>query len=213
MDSDKLTKLTKKLQSNHFEVFVAKDENEAREIFMRDIFEKHTPASVSYGDSMTMKSCAILELIKNSGISFIDTFNPEDTWREQIYKRKSALTADMFLTGCNAITEQGQLVNLDMIGNRVAAMTFGPRYVVLFVRTDKLVADIETAMKHIRQVLAPENAIRHRNLKLPCQIDGECHNCNSQYRICNAWSIIEKSYPKYRIKIILIDKSDEIISK
>lgn len=200
-------RIIKALEDNNFEVFSVSSPEEAKRVFIEQIFQPAQPAVVSYGDSETMCSIGVIDFLKNcDDCAFIDTFDKNDTWHEQINKRKLALTADMFLTGTNAITEAGQLVNLDMIGNRVAAITFGPRHVVLFCRMDKVVANLEEAMRVIQEKLAPLNAQRHDNLKTPCQHDGKCHHCKSSQRICNAWSIIEKSYPKHRIKIVLMDE-------
>jgi len=207
MSKENLSKLIVQLKRNNFEVFLATDLRSAKEIFEKEILDKLELSTVSYADSITMKSTGVLDLLRaKTDIDFVDTFDPENSWREQINQRKKALTVDLFLTGTNAITEAGQLVNLDMIGNRISALSFGPRYVVLFIGKNKLVADLNEAFKRIKTISAPLNAKRHPDLKLPCQITGTCHDCMSPQRICNSWSIIEKSYPRHRIKIILIDE-------
>ena len=196
----------KALRDNHFEVFSVSSPEEAKQVFIEKILTAAQPATISYGDSETMRGTGVINYLKNCDhYTFIDTFDKNDTWRTQIHKRKQALTADMFLAGTNAITLKGQLVNLDMIGNRIAAMTFGPRHVVLFCGMDKVVDNLDEAMRVIQEIRAPLNAQRHADLNTPCQFDGKCHHCKSPHRICNAWSIIEKSYPKHRIKIVLMD--------
>lgn len=201
------TKHKKQLERNNFEVYIAKNINVAYKILIEELLPSLKVKSISYGDSKTMHQTDVLEHLKHcKQYRFIDTFNPEDSWREQIGHRKQALTADLFITGCNAITETGCLVNLDMIGNRVAALAFGPRNVILFVGKNKIVPDLEAAFKRIKQVAAIRNAQSHTNLKLPCQQTETCVDCDSPQRICNTWSITEKSYPKNRIKIILIDQ-------
>jgi len=112
---------------------------------------------------------------------------------------------DLFITGTNAVTETGKLVNLDMYGNRVAAITFGPRNVVICVGRNKIVADIEDAMFRIEDYAAPANAMR-LDKKTPCVEDSRCSDCSSPDRICNTWTITEKSFPKGRVKIILINE-------
>lgn len=207
MKNSQLENTISNLKANNFEVFMCKDIKDAKETFQNNILAKIYPSSASYGDSLTMKAVGALDILKNDGkIEFIDTFSPDDSWREQIYKRKEALTVDLFLTGTNAITEEGMLVNLDMIGNRVAAITFGPKNVVIFAGVNKIVSDLSAAMERVKKTAAPKNAIRHDKLKLPCQTDGKCHNCKSPQRICNSWTITEKSYPKGRIKIVLIEQ-------
>jgi len=92
-----------------------------------------------------------------------------------------------------------------MIGNRVAGITFGPRYVILMVGRNKIVVDVNMAMQRIKGLAAPMNANRH-GIKTPCVKKSYCMDCKSPERICNTWTIHEKSYPKGRIKIILINK-------
>lgn len=201
-----ISKTIDSLRSNNFIPFFAKSIDEARIIFNNEILTDLQISSVSYGDSMTLYSTGLLESLKNrSDVTFIDTCCETDEWREKIRKRKQALTVDLFLMGCNAITENGQLVNLDMIGNRVAPLAFGPRHVVVFVGVNKIVSDVEAAFKRIKNVAAPLNAIRHHDIKTPCQSTGVCYDCKSPQRICNTWSIAEKSYPKGRIKVVIID--------
>lgn len=93
-----------------------------------------------------------------------------------------------------------------MIGNRVSGITFGPRNVVLFIGINKITLNLEEAMHRIRTIAAPQNAIRHEGLRTPCHQTGICTDCNSPDRICNVWTITEKSYPAGRIKIILINQ-------
>ena len=192
---------------NGFEVWVVEDKTKAADVFWNELITKLEPKTISWGDSMTVMSLDLLPALRTAeAVEVIETFGEALSWREQIRNRKKALSADLFLTGTNAITEQGQLVNLDMIGNRVAGMTFGPRHVVLFIGTNKIVENLEAAFERIRKWSAPQNAIRHPDLKTPCQKTGVCMDCNSPQRICNTWTITEKSYPKGRIKIILIDE-------
>ncbi|WP_363320269.1 LUD domain-containing protein [Plebeiibacterium marinum] len=104
------------------------------------------------------------------------------------------------------MTESGYLVNLDMVGNRVAPLALGPEHVVLFIGTNKIVKDTPEAFHRIKTIAAPLNAKRHTNFKIPCQTTSICHDCKSNQRICNSWVITEKSFPKHRIKIILINQ-------
>jgi len=207
MENIDINKIIKQLEINNFEVFLAKNIQSAKDIFENNILKQLKFSSVSFGDSITMRKTGILDVLRNKdSIEFIDTFDESDSWKDQINKRKKALTADLFLTGTNAITKKGQLVNLDMIGNRVAPLAFGPRNVVLFIGKNKIVNDLDEAMNRIRTISAPLNAKRHEDLKTPCQKTGICCDCKSPQRICNTWTITEKSYPKNRVKIILIDE-------
>ena len=195
------------LRRNNFEVWLAKDQKEAAEIFFEQIFKPLAPKIVGWGDSMTMLGLEVLPIVRaTEGLQVIEAFEEGLTWREHIYNCKKALSADLFLTGTNAITAKGQLVNLDMVGNRVAGIAFGPRNVVIFAGVNKIVENLDEAFERVRNHAAPLNAKRHPDMNMPCQVTGVCMDCSSEDRICNTWTITEKSYPKGRIKVILIDE-------
>lgn len=208
MDKAIIEKTIAALRHNHFETFQAANTEEARELFFREILPGLPQLeSVSWGDSETMKATGILdELKKNPELSIIHSFGEGMSRKQKIYWRRQALLADLFLTGSNALTQKGQLVNLDMIGNRVGGITFGPKNVVLFIGVNKITEDLEGAMHRIRTIAAPRNAMRHEGLRTPCHKTGVCVDCNSPERICNIWTITEKSYPAGRIRIVLIDE-------
>ncbi len=199
----------KALERNHFAAWVVPSVREARDLFREQILPNLTPAprTASWGDSQTLHATGILdEIRRNPEIELIETFDPAVPRETLIERRRQALLVDLFLTGSSAVTEAGQLVNLDMIGNRIGGITFGPRHVVLFIGRNKLTGNIEEAMRRIKQVSAPLNAMRHEGFKLPCAATGRCMDCDSPQRICNTWSITEKSYPKGRIRVILINE-------
>lgn len=206
--NESLSEITfRNLQKNHFQVYRAQNTTEAKNLFFNEILPSLQPESVSWGDSETMLATGCIEeLEKHPEISLIRTFGTEMSRTQKIYWRRQALQADLFLTGTNAVTQKGQLVNLDMIGNRVAGITFGPKNVVLFIGVNKIVPDLEAAMERIRTWTAPQNILRHEGFPTPCRKTGKCMDCNSPYRICNTWTITEKSYPAGRIKIILIEE-------
>jgi len=194
------------LEKNNFDVFIADDPADAKEIVINSILPEIDVKSVSWGDSLTLYSTGILEIFKqNSNIHVIETFDEETSREEIMERRRKALLVDLFFTGTNAVTETGTLVNLDMVGNRVAGIVFGPSYVVLTVGRNKIVSDLNEAMRRIKNFAAPTNAIRH-HIKTPCVKTSYCMNCKSPGRICNIWTINEKSFPKGRIKVILINK-------
>jgi hypothetical protein len=203
----KLEKCEKALERNNFQVFRAGEVTEAREIVFAEILPMIRPKTVSWGDSLTLAATGVLDEIRQAGdIQLIETFGPHLSRDEKTKRRRQALLVDLFFTGTNAVTETGKLVNLDMVGNRVAAMIFGPRNVVLMVGRNKIVPEVEDAMRRIKGYAAPINAMRHDGFKTPCRKTGRCMECSSPDRICNAWSVIEKSFPKERIKVVLIDQ-------
>lgn len=207
MDKTNIEATIKALKHNLFDVYFAENAAHAREIFFRDIFPAQQIESVSWGDSETLKATGILDELKHDPhISMIRTFGTELSRAQKIYWRRQALHADLFLTGSNALTQNGQLVNLDMVGNRVGGIVFGPKQVVLFIGINKITENLEAAMHRIRTIAAPRNAMKHEGFRTPCHKTGICTDCNSPDRICNVWSITEKSYPAGRIKVVLINQ-------
>lgn len=205
---DMIKQTTKALIHNGYEVFLVPTEQAAMQLFWNQILPELKPQTIAWGDSLTLHGLDILpKLEQSTNIDLIETFGVDLSHREQIINRKTALSADLFLTGTNAVTMRGQLVNLDMIGNRIAGITFGPRNVVIFVGVNKIVENLDAAFERIRSIAAPQNAKRHGDIKTPCQVTGICTDCSSPYRICNSWLITEKSYPINRIKIILINQT------
>lgn len=194
------------LEKNNFVVFLVETCHEARRLVMETILPAAGAKRVSWGDSLTLYATGILDEIRgNAGIDLIETFE-ESLPRHQIMdRRRQALSADLFFTGTNAVTESGKLVNLDMVGNRVSAMVFGPKGVIVLAGRNKIVPGVEEAMERIKGVAAPLNAMRHSDLKTPCRETGRCMECDSPDRICNVWCITEKSFPPGRIRVVLIN--------
>ena len=207
MEKEIIEQTIKSLERNHFEGYFANDRQEAKNIFFNEIFDKIKPTTISWGDSETMKATGILpEIEQHPECILIRTFQDGYSRAQKTYWRRQALHADLFVSGTNALTCNGQLVNVDMVGNRVAGITFGPEHVVLFIGTNKITDNLEKAMERIRTIAAPLNAIRHPHLHTPCQKTQTCMNCQSTDRLCNTWTITEKSFPQKRIKIILINE-------
>ena len=203
----RLERCKKALEKNNFEVFVAADSQSAATIFLDEILPGIEVKRAAWGDSLTFLATGVLEMISaDPDIRMIDPFDMQMSQQDRWERRRKALLSDLFFTGSNAVTETGLLVNLDMVGNRVAGITFGPRYVVLFIGRNKVVPTLEDAMQRVKRFAAPANAIRHPGLKTPCVKTALCADCSSPDRICNTWCITEKSFPKGRIKIILIDQ-------
>jgi len=202
----RLEDLKKSLEENNFEVFLANNFSEAKEIVQKEILLKTGAKSVSWGGSLTFTETGLYDDIKNSpDLEVLDVYDKNLSDEEKNKLRREALLVDLFITGTNAVTETGNLVNLDMYGNRVAAITFGPKYVVIIVGRNKIVPDIEDAMFRIKNYAAPVNSMR-LDKKTPCIKTSFCEECKSPDRICNTWTITEKSFPKGRIKVVLINE-------
>ncbi|MBW2264856.1 MAG: lactate utilization protein [Deltaproteobacteria bacterium] len=202
----RLQDLKKVLEGNNFEVFLAESASEAKDVVLDEILPKAGAKTVSWGGSLTFTSSGLYEVIRdNTDLEVLDTFDKKISDKEKSELRREALLVDIFITGTNAITETGKLVNLDMIGNRVAAITFGPKAVVIMAGRNKIVPDIEQAMLRIKNYAAPVNTMR-LDKKTPCIKTSYCEDCKSPERICNTWTITEKSFPKGRVKIVLINE-------
>ncbi len=194
------------LEKNNFDAFIAETPSDAKKIVIDQILPEIDIETVSWGDSLTLYSTGILQYFKEkSGIHLIETFGESISRDKSIKRRREAILADLFFTGTNAVIESGMLVNLDMIGNRVGGITFGPKVVVIMVGRNKIVSNLDEAMNRIKNIAAPANAIRHGK-KTPCVKTSYCMDCTSPDRICNIWTIHEKSHPKDRIKVILINR-------
>lgn len=202
----KLENVKEALESNNFEVFIADNSEEASKIVLEKIILNENIKSMSWGGSMTFVGTGLYDALKDQKkFKILDTFDKSLSNDEKTQLRREALLTDLFITGTNALTEDGCLVNLDMIGNRVGALTFGPKYVLVLTGRNKIVPDINTGMERIKNYVAPTNAMR-LDMKTPCVKTGECSECKASARICNTWTITQKSFPKKRVKIVLINE-------
>lgn len=202
----RLVQIKEALEKNNFDVFIADSATEAKRLLLEEIVPGVNAASLSWGGSMTVRATGVLDaLLQEAKLTILNPDDPALSREEKLELRRKALLADLYITGTNAIIETGQLVNLDMFGNRVGAITFGPKYVIILVGRNKIMPDLESAMLRIKEFAAPMNAMR-LDMKTPCAQTGECEECNSPMRICNSWAITEKSFPKGRIKVVLINE-------
>lgn len=207
----RLEQCRKSLSGNNFEAHIAENCAQAKELVLKEIIPGSKANTFSYAGSKTVEHLGILDDIrKNPELKIVESFGPPAKNRkERMEQCRHALLVDMFITGTNAVTETGILVNLDMWGNRVGALAYGPRNVVIITGRNKIVPDLEAARFRIKNYAAPVNAIRHdlhTPRKTPCVTTSYCHECRGEWRICNTWVINEKSFPKGRIKVILINE-------
>ena len=148
-------------------------------------------SSVGLGGSMTIRAMDVAPKLIQKGCTLLDHSNAELSVEERVAIRRKQLTADIFLCSSNALTMQGQMVNVDGSGNRVAAMMFGPGKVVIAVGTNKLVGSLEEAHARIKAVAGPVNNKR-LNCPNPCVETGQCMDCQGKSRICNLTTIIHR---------------------
>lgn len=202
----KLESVKENLENNNFEVFIAQSANEAKKLALDGIIPKLDIESVSWGGSMSFIGTGLFHALnKREDLKVLNTFDKSLEKEEMMEVRRQSLLVDLFITGTNAVTEAGHLVNLDMVGNRVAAIMWGPKNVLLIVGRNKLCGDLEDAMFRIKNYAAPVNTM-NLDKKTPCRKTGICHDCSSPDRICNYWTITEKCFVKNRIKIILVNE-------
>jgi len=200
---DKLgPKVVKALQERFFEAWYVPEPQEAVEKVFSLIPKTDT---VSWGGSMTTTALNLTTLACEKGYTVIDrdkAANPA----ERTELMRQSLLCDTYLIGTNALTEDGQLVNVDGMGNRVAAMTFGPKQVIVVVGMNKITKTLEDAVIRARTIAAPANIQRFPSLKTPCNETGSCADCRSPDCICNFIVHTRNCKPAGRIKVILIGK-------
>lgn len=202
----KLEAVKENLENNNFEVHIADTAQAAKDLALGTIIPPLNAKSVSWGGSMSFVGTGLFHaLVDDPKMEVLNTFDKSLPVEEMLELRRKSLMVDLFITGTNALTESGHLVNLDMIGNRVAAMMWGPKHVLLIIGRNKLCGDLEDAMFRIKNYAAPVNCM-NLDKKTPCNKTGICHDCSSPDRICNYWTITEKCFSKGRIKIILVNE-------
>jgi hypothetical protein len=202
----RLANLKEAMEANNFEVFVADNTEDAKKIVLEQIIPRTGAKSVSWGGSITLVSTGLYDVLKEStDMEVLDTYDKNLSPEESFERRRQSLLVDLFLAGTNAVTESGQLVNLDMFGNRIGGITFGPKHVIILVGRNKITADLDEAMTRIKDYAAPVNTMR-LDKETPCAKTSYCEECKSPDRICNSWVITEKSFPKGRVKVVLINQ-------
>ena len=200
---DKLgPKVAKALESRFFEAWYFSDIPEAVEKVFSLIPKTDT---VSWGGSMTTTALNLTTLAAEKGYNVIDRDKAANP-KERTEMMRKALLCDTYLIGTNAIIEDGQLVNVDANGNRVSAMMFGPKQVIVVAGMNKVVKTEAAAFDRVQGIAAPANMQRFPNYKSPCNETGACANCLSPDSICTYFVRTRICRPKGRIKVILIGK-------
>jgi L-lactate utilization protein LutB len=195
-------KVAEALKKRFFDAWYFDDPAEAVNKVVSLIPRDHT---VSWGGSMTVAGLGIQERLAQEGYKLLDR-DKAPTPEARVEIMRQALLCDTFLTGTNAISEDGQLVNIDGNGNRVAAMIFGPRQVIVAAGINKVAKTLDDALVRARTIAAPLNVQRFPGLQTPCNTSGSCANCASQNTVCNYLVTTRLCKPAGRIKVILIGK-------
>ena len=190
--------IIKHLQKRGMEGYYCADSKSAVQKALSLIPEGST---VTWGGSESIKECGLVEALKDAPVTIWDRkdVKPEDM--KAFYLK--AFSANVYLMSSNAITLDGQLVNIDGTGNRIAALTYGPDRVILIVGMNKVCSDLESAITRVHNVAAPPNCMR-LNIENPCTKDGICHNCLSPTKICNMLHVMHFNRFPGRIQVVLV---------
>lgn len=193
-------KLVKNLKRRNIEAHYCPTAQEAVSKVMQLIADG---SSVTWGGSMTVRDMGLPQALKERGtLEVLDrdvVENPEE--KQQMYRR--AFSADVFLSSANAISEDGVIVNIDGNGNRVAAISWGPKKVIFIIGLNKVAPTVEAAIARARSTASPINAMRF-DISTPCHVDGMCHNCNSPESICSYIHLLRNSRNQGRHVVVLV---------
>lgn len=188
------------LRRNHFDAYYFSTREEAVAKIMALIPAEDT---VSWGGTATVDELGIKDLLRQRGQKLLDRDTAKDA-DERMAIMRAGLTADTFLMSSNAITEGGELYNIDGNGNRVAALCFGPKSVIVVAGMNKVVADMDAAVSRVRHFAAPANVQRFAGNPTPCFVNGQCADCHSEACICAYLVATRVSRPAGKIKVVLI---------
>ena len=191
--------LVENLKARHFEACYCRTREEALQAALNWIPEG---ASVGWGGTVTANQIGLLDAVRSGNYRAIDRDQcrtPEE--REQA--KKDCFCADVFITGANALSMDGQMVNIDGTGNRVASIIYGPKSVIVVAGMNKAEQTLEDAVRRARTIAAPMNKQRFEN-RTPCAVTGVCADCRSEECICNQIVITRHCRPAGRIKFVLV---------
>jgi len=194
-------KMIKNLERRHFEAYFCKTSEEAKQKVIELMPEG---SSVAWGGSMSIRDIGLNTLIKSKNYKVFDR-DEVTTQEDKIAMYRKAFECDFYLSSVNAISEGGVIVNIDGNGNRVAAITWGPKRVIFIVGLNKVAQNVEAALARARSIASPINCMRF-DVDTPCHADGVCHNCNSPESICNYVHFLRNSHPVKRHIVILVNE-------
>ena len=161
-------------------------------------------SKVSCGGSMTLFETGVIDHLKSGRYEFLDRYKEGLTQDEIKEIFRQSFLSDAYVTSTNAITENGEIYNVDGNGNRVAAMLYGPDKVIIVAGVNKIVPNVEEAIIRTKEYASPINAKR-LNKETPCTKIGRCVECNSDNRICNEYTLIKRQIDKNRIHVIFLN--------
>lgn len=211
LDMTRVEKTMEALRKNNMPAYFVATKAEAAEK-VRELL--NNGETVTHGGSMTLAECGITELLKSGDYNYLDRSAPGLS-REQVQEiYRKAFFCDTYLTSANAITENGMLFNTDGNSNRVAAIVFGPKSVIVVAGYNKIVKDLDEAFLRLRTIASPKNTQR-LNCATYCAKTGKCvslndpdakmgDGCKSEQRICCSYVVSAYQRVKDRIKVIIV---------
>lgn len=201
VNEKKIERTIKALEKNNMHGYFVNSKEEILEKIKEIVNEG---SLVSCGGSQTLFETGVIEHLRSDRYEFLDRYKNGLNQKEikDIYRK--AFICDAYFTSTNALTENGELYNVDGNGNRVAAMLYGPDKVIVICGVNKIVKNIEEAIKRNESISAPANAKRI-DTKTPCKVTGYCMDCDSSDRICCEYTLIKRQRNKERIHVIIID--------
>ena len=188
------------LKKHEFDAVYIPDKDKAAEFVMGFVA---SGAKVGFGGSMTINQLGLKDRIKEKGATVLDHNDPSLSAEQKMELRRQQLLSDLFLTSVNAVTLDGHIFNIDANGNRVNAMTFGPKKVVIVVGMNKIRKDLEEAVERVKHYAAPMNNKR-LGLMNPCTTTGTCMECESKTRICRIHHTLLRKPPMTDITVVLV---------
>jgi ABC-type taurine transport system ATPase subunit len=202
----RLERVQKALKANFFESTIHQTLQEAEDHVMSVILPESGAASVGFGGSATLAaSNLVARLQATPNLKVIDRNDSTLDAETRNELSRQTLLADLFIASSNAVTLDGELVNIDFLGNRVAAMAYGPKKVALLVGRNKIAGDLHQAISRARSVASAANSIR-LGRDNPCAKTAKCHDCKSESRLCRTTVISQRSFPPGRVHVLLINQ-------
>ncbi len=199
----KCEKVVESLGKNGFTALYCATAGEAREYILAEAGEALT---IGFGGSLSVAEMGVIEPLREAGKELLIHGAPGLSLEERLAIMRRQLTCDLFLTGTNAVTLSGFLVNSDATGNRVASMFFGPQKVIVVAGRNKIVeGDAMAAMQRVKNWATPPNAKR-LNFKTPCAQTGFCSDCNSPERLCRVTTILERKPRFTDIRVLVVNE-------
>lgn len=212
---ERIENTIKALEKNNIKAFFAKDKAEVCEMVKSMLFDG---AKITNGGSVSVAESGVLDIIKSGKYNFLDRFRQGITPEEQLEVYKEVLESDFYFCSSNAVTENGELINVDGNCNRISAISFGPKKVIMIVGANKIVKDTKEGFLRVKKVAAPKNCVR-LGIDSPCSKLGHCvsllsndnpeitDGCNTDGRICVNYMVSGRQRIKDRVVVIITEEN------